>query len=348
MAEQYALERITDERTARIALSYMVPLGSEVTGRFLRDYGAVETLRFALDGNPNGLDAAALSYWRGYATGYDPAQVAHGIRLAKEQGLTALIPDDPGWPVALDALGTRAPMLLWVRGTRPELLTRPEHERVSIVGARAASGRGMYDADQLAVGLSLQDVCIVSTASQGIARAALSGPALGPGGAITVMPHSIENPDSFTPNGFLRSVGENGLLVSECSPGRTPGRDALHSQQRIIAALSAITTVIESGAQGEAVQTALIASKLHRQVAVVEGAPGTTGNAGPRLLLERYGATPVRTRDDVTMLLGSLSQPRRTPPTEPAAGSIAAPAQPVMAEPYSAPRSGRESLVLSR
>lgn len=135
MAEQYALERITDERTARIALSYMVPLGSEVTGRFLRDYGAVETLRFALDGNPNGLDAAALSYWRGYATGYDPAQVAHGIRLAKEQGLTALIPDDPGWPVALDALGTRAPMLLWVRGTRPELLTRPEHERVSIVGA---------------------------------------------------------------------------------------------------------------------------------------------------------------------------------------------------------------------
>ena len=106
--------------------------------------------------------------------------------------------------------------------------------------------------------------------------------------------------------------------------------------------------MIESGAQGEAVQTALIASKLHRQVAVVEGAPGTTGNAGPRLLLERYGATPVRTRDDVTMLLGSLSQPRRTPPTEPAAGSIAAPAQPVMAEPYSAPRSGRESLVLSR
>ena len=77
------------------------------------------------------------------------------------------------------------------------------------------------------------------------------------GGAITVMPHSIENPDSFTPNGFLRSVGENGLLVSECSPGRTPGRDALHSQQRIIAALSAITTVIESGAQGEAVQSSL-------------------------------------------------------------------------------------------
>lgn len=348
MAEQYALNRITDERTARIALSYMVPLGSEITGRFLRDYGAVETLRFALDGSPNGLDSTTLSYWRGYVSGYDPVRVAQGIRLAEEQGLTALIPDDANWPVALNALGTGAPILLWVRGSRLELLTQPNHERVSIVGARAASGRGMYDADQLAVGLSLRDICIVSTASPGIARAALSGPSLGPGGAITVMPHSIEDPDSFTPNGFLRSVGDNGLLVSECSPARAPGRDALHSQQRLIAAISAVTTVIESGARGEAAQIALIASKLHRQVAVVESEPGTTGNAGPRMLLEEYGATPVRTRDDVTMLLGALALPHRSPPPEPLPSNIAAPARPVTAGPHVSPRSTHEFLVPSR
>lgn len=348
MARQYALESITDERMARIALSYCMPLGNELTGRLLQDYGAAQTLRYALDGSIGRLDATALAYWRGYLSGYNPAHVAHGVQLADEHGLAALIPGDAGWPVALDALGTRAPMLLWVRGTRPELLVRPEHERVSIIGARAASGRGMYDADQLAVGLSLRNISIVATASPGIARAALAGPALGPGGAITVMTHSIEDPDTFTPNGFLRDVAENGLLVSECPPGRTPGRDALHSQQRIIAALSAVTTVIESGPRGEAVQTALIANALHRQVTVIESEPGTVGNAGPRMLLEQYGATPIRTRDDLTMLLGALSMPRRSPLPEPLPSSIAAPEGPVMAEPHVSPRNAPEPLVLSR
>ena len=57
MARQYALESITDERTARIALSYCMPLGNELTGRLLQDYGAVQSLRCALDGSIGRLDA---------------------------------------------------------------------------------------------------------------------------------------------------------------------------------------------------------------------------------------------------------------------------------------------------
>ncbi|QBE48250.1 DNA-processing protein DprA [Leucobacter triazinivorans] len=303
MSERFALARIDDERTARVALSYIIPLGHEITGGLLQAHGAVQTLRFALGEQPRGLDAAALAYWRNYFSAYNPAHVDRSVQFAREQGLTLVTPDDADWPTALDALGSRAPYALWIKGSRPELLTRPLSERVSIIGVRSASGRGMYDADRLAVGLSLQDVTIVSTASPGIARAALSGPQRGPGGAITVLTHALEDPDAITPNGFLASIGENGLLVSECPPGRAPGRDSLQSQRRIVAALSAVTTVIESGPQGEAVQTARIASALHRQVAVVEGEPGSIGNLGPRLLLEEYGATPVRNRDDVATLL---------------------------------------------
>lgn len=293
MSERFALARIEDERTARVALNYIVPLGHEITGGLLHAHGAVQTLQFALD--------------------------------------------------------SRAPFVLWVKGSRAELLTRPVSERVSILGARSASGRGMYDADQLAVGLSLQDVTIVSTASPGIARAALAGPQRGPGGAITVLTHALEDPDAITPNGFLASIGENGLLVSECPPGRTPGRDSLHSQRRIVAALAAVTTVIESGPHGDAVQTALVASALHRQVAVIEGEPGTVGSLGPRLLLEQSGATPVRSRDDVTTLL--TVKPLATLSDLMPLANRASPPNPTLAaaqtsRPHHA--TAREALVLSR
>ena len=62
MARQYALESITDERMARIALSYCMPLGNELTGRLLQDYGAVQTLRYALDISFGRLDTTALAY----------------------------------------------------------------------------------------------------------------------------------------------------------------------------------------------------------------------------------------------------------------------------------------------
>lgn len=349
MSERFALARIEDERTARVALSYIVPLGHEITGRMLHAHGAVQTLQFALGEQPNGFDKATLAYWRSYFSAYNPAHVERSVQFAREQGLIPVTPEDAEWPASFDVLGSRAPFVLWVKGSRLELLTRPVSERVSIVGARSASGRGMYDADQLAVGLSLQDIAIVSTASPGIARAALAGPQHGPGGAITVLTHALEDPDAITPNGFLASIGENGLLVSECPPGRAHGRDSLHSQRRIVAALSAVTTVIESGPQGGAVQTALVASALHRQVAVVEGEPGTVGSLGPKLLLEQYGATPVRNRDDVTTLLmvkplATLSQ--LMPQSNRVSSQSPTPATAQTSRPHYA--AAREALTLSR
>lgn len=210
MSERFALAPIDDERTARVALSYIVPLGHEITGRMLHAHGAVQTLQFALGEQPNGFDKATLAYWRSYFSAYNPAHVERSVQFAREQGLIPVTPEDAEWPASFDALGSRAPFVLWVKGSRLELLTRPVSERVSIVGARSASGRGMYDADQLAVGLSLQDIAIVSTASPGIARAALAGPQRGPGGAITVLTHALEDPDAITPNGFSRPSARTG------------------------------------------------------------------------------------------------------------------------------------------
>ena len=72
MAEQYALDRISDERTARIALSYAVPAGHELNGRFLQEYGGLQTVQFALGAEARGADPTTLRVWRSHFDGYDP------------------------------------------------------------------------------------------------------------------------------------------------------------------------------------------------------------------------------------------------------------------------------------
>ena len=125
MAEQYALDRISDERTARIALSYAVPAGHELNGRFLQGYGGLQTVQFALGAEARGADPTTLRVWRSHFDGYDPQLVARGFELAERHRLEALIPGDPYWPTGMDDLRERAPAALWTRGARPELLNRP-------------------------------------------------------------------------------------------------------------------------------------------------------------------------------------------------------------------------------
>ena len=212
MVSDFELENISDERVSRLALSYAVPVQNELTHYFLRHGSAVRALRIAADEEAaTGVDPKRVGLWLQYFENYDPATVARGLDLAQEHDLQMLIPGDKDWPTGIPTFGDLTPYALWVKGARPELLTREITERATITGARAASGRGMYDADQLAVGLALRDVTVVATSAPGIARAALAGAVGGPGGAIAVMPHGLDDPNAHTPNGFFDSVAENGM-----------------------------------------------------------------------------------------------------------------------------------------
>ncbi|GAB2572325.1 DNA-processing protein DprA [Leucobacter ruminantium] len=314
MVSDFELENITDERMARLALSYAVPVQNELTQYFLSHGGAVRALRIAADEEAApGVNPKRVGMWLQYFENYDPATVARGFDLAQEHDLQMLIPGYQDWPTGIPTFGDLAPYALWVKGARPELLTREITERATITGARAASGRGMYDADQLAVGLALRDVTVVATSAPGIARAALTGAVGGPSGAIAVMPHGLDDPNAHTPNGFFDSVAENGMLLSETPPGWPEARDTMLGQRRLIASLSAVTTVVESGTRGEPVTAALIAKSLNRVIGAVEGPEDAAGSLGPNMLLDQHEATPITDSVSIVHALSTYARKHSLP-----------------------------------
>jgi DNA processing protein len=198
-----------------------------------------------------------------------------------------------------------APFGLWVRGWPPlaELVERA----VAVVGSRAATSYGLHVAGEIALDLAAAGWTVVSGGAFGIDGAAHRGalvgaetrdpgdedavPALtaGPGRTVAALAGGVDVPYPRAHARLLeRIVDEGGLLVSEAAPGSPPLRRWFLVRNRVIAALSAGTVVVEAGVRSGALNTARHARRLGRQVLAVPG-PVTSGlSAGCHLLLRQW------------------------------------------------------------
>lgn len=296
MTHQYALENISDERLARIALCYLMPSGNEMTGALLERYGAVQTLRFGLGEGLPGYDQATLRVWRRHFNHYDPTEMALGFDLSQEHSLRVLIPGDADWPSGLNDLDRQAPYALWVRGDNLGLLTRPLSERATLVGRRIASSRNLLAAERLATGLSDEGVTVVALSSRGLERLALASAVERDGGAIAIAPRGLDLQIEHDPILPFEQATGNGVLLSEAPPGRLTMSDTVLGQQRIVAALSAMTTAVEAISKSDALASAVIASRLRRSVGAV---PGTDASSVTNLLIHTGIAQAVTDPADI-------------------------------------------------
>jgi DNA processing protein len=294
------------ERRARATWSRITEPGDAVAGRFVAEVGAVEALDAVRRGvvpDPHG------AKWK--------VRLAEGDVRRDLDRLTALdgrlvIPGDTEWPVPLDDLAERAPFCLWVRGPgSPTNPVEPLHS-VSVVGARAATGYGQHVATTVASGLAMRGIPVVSGAAYGIDAAAHRG-ALGVDGpTVAVVATGL---DRSYPKGnelLLDAIGARGCLVSEVPPESGPTRWRFLQRNRLIAALTGATVVVEAAWRSGAASTARHAADLGRGVAAVPGPVTSAASAGCHVLL-RDGAVCVTDADEVLELimpLGSVTSPR--------------------------------------
>ena len=113
--------------------------------------------------------------------------------------------------------------------------------------------------------------------------------------------------DRYYPAGneeLLREVVRHGLLLSEVPPGSSPTRWRFLQRNRIIAALSAVTVVVEARWRSGALNTAHHAAALGREVGAVPGSVYSANSAGCHRLL-RDGSAVCVTDAAETAELGS-------------------------------------------
>ncbi|HSS43537.1 MAG TPA: DNA-processing protein DprA [Solirubrobacterales bacterium] len=201
-----------------------------------------------------------------------------------------------------------APWALIGRGD-PALLDGLEpFQAVTIVGARRATSYGREVARELGRELAAAGMIVVSGLAFGIDGCAHRG-ALDAGRTIAVLGCG---PDVAYPSShrtLWRRICETGLVVSELPPGATPWRWTFPARNRIMAALSGMTVVVEAATRSGSLITTDLAADLGRDLGAVPGPVTSRASAGPNGLLAS-GAHLIRDAQDV---LDAMLGPGRKP-----------------------------------
>ncbi|MQY03012.1 DNA-processing protein DprA [Actinomadura macrotermitis] len=301
-----------NDRTARAALTAVAEPGEALLNRIIDragPAGALEAIRAARPPEdvittehdvPRAV--ARLQQWRIRLQAVDPGQ---DLAVAGNLGLRLACPGDPEWPTTLDDLGDERPYALWLRG--PEDLRYNCLRSVAIVGARAASPYGLRVAADLGAELAEQGWTVISGGALGIDAAAHRGALAADGPTVAVFANGVDVPYPAGNDGLFAEMARCALLVSESPPGTPPRRSRFLVRNRVIAALSRGTVVVEAAWRSGALSTATWARKLGRDVMAVPGPVGAHTSAGcHRLLREHPPALLVTRSEEVIEAVGRI------------------------------------------
>jgi DNA processing protein len=233
---------------------------------------------------------------------------------AERAGARLVVPEDDEWPawqfLALDQAAGRgwrwatAPLGLWVRGAAR--LTDVFDRAVSVVGARAATGYGEQVAAEFGYGLAGAGLTVVSGAAYGIDAAAHRGALAAGGTTAAVLGCGIDTPYPSGHASLLEQIAVDGVVISEYAPGNPPARHRFLVRNRLIAALSAGTVVVEAGVRSGARNTAASAAALGKELMAVPGPITSAMSAGCHELLRSGTAIPVGSVAEIIESVGRI------------------------------------------
>jgi DNA protecting protein DprA len=283
------------EHQARLALFSVIEGGQIYWSNQIREFGSQDVYGRLLDET------------------YDPVKFrklidrlkAVDLGLLEEQieksGAQFITPESANWPPSLNDLNA-APIGLVIKGDLSVLSERS----LAIVGTRNPTPYGVRIAGDFAAGFVDREWSIVSGGAYGIDSAAHKGALIAEGRTIAVLAAGI---DVAYPAGNARlfaEIAENGALVSEVLPGAHAIPSRFLTRNRIIAALSQATLVVEAAFRSGSLRTARDAAELMRPVMAIPGPISAPTSEGCHRLIGERAAEIVTSVTDAIELISAL------------------------------------------
>jgi DNA processing protein len=240
----------------------------------------------------------------------------HDMRLCSEEEAEAELMAAESLGASLVAIGEplaqvdAPPPLLYAKG-RLDLADIPI---VAIVGARNGSAVGQKFTRALATDLGLEGFVIASGLARGIDTAAHL--AALERGTIAVLAGGIDNVYPPENEELHRSISEQGLLISERSPGFSPRAKDFPRRNRLISGISLGVVVVEAAERSGSLITARLAGEQGREVFAVPGSPLDPRSAGTNNLLKQGACLITSARDIIETLAPLLGRPSPAPAIE--------------------------------
>jgi DNA protecting protein DprA len=258
-------------------------------------------------------NGAEYVYQKLKAAGYDSIKYAKVIERVKSADIKAIAssientgaefitPEMEKWPSQLNEL-VAVPIGLVVKGNIEILKERG----LAIVGTRNPTPDGVRNAGDFAAGFVDREWTIVSGGAYGIDSAAHKGALIAEGSTVAVLAAGI---DVAYPAGNARlfaEICENGALVSEVLPGAHAIPSRFLTRNRIIAALSQATLVVEAAFRSGSLRTARDAAELMRPVMAIPGPISAPTSEGCHRLIGERSAELVTSVADAIELISTL------------------------------------------
>jgi DNA processing protein len=295
------------DRLARVALGRLAEPGDPRFADLVAELGAVGLLDSLLGQRDLG---GVLADVAGRVEAMGPERE---LERAERLGIRFVIPSDAEWPRRLDdlagveALQNRSgvPFGLWVKGP---LRLDELADSVAVVGSRSATSYGGDVAADLAAVVARAGHPVVSGAAFGIDQAAHRGALAAAGRTVAVLACGVDRAYPMAHKTLLDHLGAQGAVVSEVPIGCSPTRLRFLARNRLIAALSRGTVVVEAAVRSGALNTANWAGRLNRTVLGVPGPVTSAPSQGVHQLIRTGAATLVTSGAEVLEMVGGAGE----------------------------------------
>ena len=283
---------MSTEIEARARLFDAIEGGSTFWSRQIIDFGAREVVQRISDG---GYDRVKYDRVIGRIRSISAEEILEKISATGSQ---FIYPRTDDWPDSLEDL-VCPPIALIVRGDIALL----KSSQLAIVGTRNPTHYGVRVAQDFAAGFVDRNWCITSGGAYGIDAAAHKGALIAEGATIAVLAAGI---DINYPAGHARlfaEILESGAIVTEVMPGVNAIPSRFLTRNRLIAALSNATLVVEAAFRSGSLRTARDAAELLRPVMAIPGPINSPTSEGCHRLIGERAAEIVTSVGDAVEFL---------------------------------------------
>ncbi len=305
MSEHTQPELLQEETTAALCLNLVPGIGPRVFADLVEAFGSPANVLAAAPAQLREVPGVGATLVKAIVMARETSNVQEQMEICRQHEIKILANGETGYPEPLREIFD-PPTILFCQGN----LIPADNIAIAIVGSRHATNYGIKVAENLARGLSMAGVTIVSGLARGIDAAAHRGALQAGGRTIAVLGGGLLKLYPPEHGELAKEVRNQGALVSEALPNSAPKSGSFPRRNRIITGLSLGVIVVEAGDRSGALISARLATEQDREVYAVPGRIDSRMSRGCHRLI-RDGAKLVESIDDVLEELGPLANPTR-------------------------------------
>lgn len=231
-------------------------------------------------------------------------RIDHELSFMERYGIRPIFYTDADYPHRLRHCAD-SPVLLYYKGNA-DLNAR---RIVNIIGTRSPSAYGIHCCTQMVEKLAAANVMVVSGMAYGIDVVAHQTAVKCNVSTVGVMAHGLDRVYPACHRQVAAQIINNGGMLTDFMSGTQPDKQNFPKRNRIVAGMSDVTIVIESGLRGGSLITASIANSYNRDVMALPGKVNDPQSAGCLELIKNHQAQLITDADDVLRAMGWQEQP---------------------------------------